>query len=234
MNTIRPLSSYGSNARDCYFSEKVVRALQYAQTPACKHLDDTKNKDGITDCQLLVAMTEAERNLLKFLGLRDGAKGPTDVLRKKLGIVPTPLKEDGEADIPILEANDKFVSYKEMNDILADDFVRRVLFGAGGMDDHPRIAYMPEMLSSLGAYVYATVPIQSCSTEVNDLLFECTLATAKEFTERAKKNKIILPPVSMTSFVFPYDIEETYQEGIPVFADLKASYLKEPSDNGKA
>lgn len=231
MDKIRPLSNYGINASNCYFAPDVVKVLKYAQTPDCRHIEKEKNDNGITGCQLLVAMAEANKNLLKFLGIKEDDKSPTNILRKRLGIVPAPLKSKEETTVP--KADNEPVSYKQMDDICPDRFTLQVLHGAGQMGNYPRIAYEPEILSSFGAHVYATVPMKDCSIEVNDLLVECFLATARQFTERARQNKIILPVIPMTSFVFPYDIGETYHEGIPVFADLKCSYLADSSSNGK-
>lgn len=233
MNNIRPLSSYNTSSHNCYFAPSTVKVLKYAQTPVCKHLEEERNNDGITDCQLLVAMAETDKNLLTFLGLKQDDKNSTNILRKRLGIVPAPLMTKGEPDVPVSKVEDEPVSYKTMDDIFPSRFVLRVLHGAGEMGNHPRIAYSPEILASFGAYVYASAPMERCSTEVNDLLVECALATAREFIQRARENEIILPLVPMTSFVFPSDIGETYQEGIPAFLDLQASYLREPSGSGK-
>lgn len=229
MDKIRPFNSYGVTSRNCYFAPRVVQMLRYAQTPACRHIEEEKNNGGITDCQLLVAMAEADKNFLAFLGLRQGDKGSTNVLRKKLGIVPTALQPEEKSDISIPEAEDEPVSYKQMSDIFPCPFTYRVLHKAGGIGDHPRIAYSPEILASLGAHVYGAhiyLSSDQCSTEVNDLLVECALATAKEFTARAKEKKIFLPPVFMESFIFPNDIGCVYDEGIPAFVDLEASYLE--------
>lgn len=232
MNNVRALSSYGIRSNDCYFAPSTVRALKYAQTSACRHIEEERNNNGITDCQLLVAMTEVDKTFLTFLGLKRDDKGSTNILRKRLGIVPAYLKPEVEPDVSVTEVEGEPISYKKMDGIFPSPFILKVLHGAGTIDDHPRIAYSPEILASLGAHVYSSVPFERCSTEVNDLLVECALATAREFTQRARENKIILSPISsLGSFVFPYDIGETYQEGIPAFIDLKASYLEESSNN---